>query len=280
MLLVILLLTSYVSPAQPVPRPGRGLRFHPFQPAPEFRPTAINDKGEIVGNHDRFGAVLVRADGTLQVLGFDGLVSAWNNRGQMLVNVRNVDYADNQLFLRHPDGTMEPRTFAGARDIAGYGINNLGQIAGSADGEAVVWDPVGAGRVISIPSCRPGPAGRGRALAINDKGELIVETECSGTFSLKRTTLGGRFISSASTKYRGVVGLSNNGDFSYSAARFAVGRETALLDAADRPLHRPQTTLPSGICRLSRIRFRCLRSARTDRCSLAHDFSRRHVRSR
>ncbi|MFN7935626.1 MAG: BACON domain-containing carbohydrate-binding protein [Bryobacteraceae bacterium] len=231
MLFLLFLLAMGYSPAQE-PVPGRGLRLQPFDPLPGLIITAINGNGDIAGNHVLYGAVLVKSGGALQVLGFDGRVSGLNDRGQMLIN------GDDQVFLRQPDGTMEPRTLDGAKSLYGYGLNNRGEIVGAADRDAVAWDASGKGRKIVLPGSGS-YTGRNRALAINDNGEMIVETQApGGSFPFYRRAANGQFSGGGTSKY-GVAhaGLSNNGDLFYSAVKFVQGRETRLLDAADRTLY-------------------------------------------
>ncbi|MBS1828142.1 MAG: BACON domain-containing protein [Acidobacteria bacterium] len=232
MLFLLFLLAIGSCPAQ-APVPGRGLRLQPFDPLPGLYITAINSNGDIAGYHVLYGAVSLKSGGAMQVLGFDGRVSALNDHGQMLVN------GDNQVFLRQPDGTMEPRTIEGGKSVVGYGINNLGEIVGSADLEAVAWDASGAARRISIPRCGSFfGTPRNSAVAINDNGEMIVETQCpAGSFRFYRRAANGELRYPRSTKFGiGRAGLSNHGDLFYSYSD-AYGGHTYLLDAADRTLY-------------------------------------------
>lgn len=224
MLLAIFGLLTFLAPAQQTSLEGRGFHFQSFQPLPGFRATAINDNGDIAGNHPFHGAVLVRRDGSIHFLGFDGRVMGLNNRGQMLV------YGDNQIFLRQPDGRMEPRILAGAKQVVGYGLNNFGEIAGEADFRPVVWDRAGIGKVIPTGSCRLSNISppRNAALAINDSGEIVVQIECESNY----------LVGFGAAKYGAMAaGLSNNGDVFVSAAQFVRGRSTTLWNADGRVIY-------------------------------------------
>ncbi len=216
--------TLFGQDAAPV---GRGLRFRPWLPPEGFAVVAVNDNGDIAGNHREMGPMLMTGDGIVRDLGLAGsTVAAMNNNRQMVIN------GPDGVFLRHPDGVLEPRRVEDSAAVTGYGINNLGQIAGQADTRSVVWNADGTYRVIPAPLILPGrrePVASARA--VNDEGTVVGEYDLGADLQhvIYRLTKGVLFESMGVARLGAFgVGLNNAGDIAYSASD-AFGLRTTLI---------------------------------------------------
>lgn len=175
-------------------------------------PRAINDNGDILVN-DLPGSRLIRADGIVTDLGSSVTAIALNNRGQILLA------SGPDLFLRQPDGSLEPRTYPGASRIAGYGLNNSGQVVGTADTVgSVLWDERGTPSVLRVPPSFQ-PFLGGRAVAINDNGEIAGSyPRGSGPETVFRGTPSGFFRDvDTAIRFPRSLGLSNTGLLFYTS---------------------------------------------------------------
>jgi len=238
---LFIFLSSYASTvqycvAQDGSLTGRGLRFHAYNPAPGLVPAAINDRGEIAGNHPDHGPMVIRTDGTVIVLDITGSVAAMNNASQMVIN------RDGATYLRQPEGKEDPRMAAGAKIVLGLGLNNFGQMVGSADRDAVMWEADGTSRVISIPMgwLTVTDNGPRSATAINDAGLIFGGFHYPyvwGGYVLTGNTF---FRHVANGKFGTVSGVSNTGDSFYSYYDFgpAVRDNTVLRNAEGKILYR------------------------------------------
>ena len=153
------------------------------------------------------------------MLGIKGVVSAMNNLGQMVISM------DRKVFLRQPNGTMEPRTVDDAELVVGNGLNNLGQMVGSAynsqpiRSSAVPWEADGSSRFIPVALGFVTPTDFYNdpvAHAINDSGTIL------GAYQTGASSLGlfllvdGTFLSTVGGgKYGLFSGLSNAGEVFY-----------------------------------------------------------------
>lgn len=230
----------------PVSAQFGGLRFREMPGLAGVSITGINDRGEMVGNHPQMGAVSISAVGEATALGVEGVVRGLNDRGQMLV------MRDNRLFLRQADGRLDAREVPDAPAVSGGGLNNLGQVAGIANGEALVWDVDGSVRrlQVSVPEQHPTISNRPvAAWGINDDGDVV------GTFNWGTARYGlfrmrGIFFGEIGpqSSLPGVINgpLSNNG-LSLYTTRLGLANstfQTAILDDDGNTVHSLSGTFP------------------------------------
>jgi probable HAF family extracellular repeat protein len=104
---------------------------------------AINDPGQIVGYRTASNVgpriAFLWEDGVMADLGEGIMPLAINNLGQV-VGYRWVTGATRHAFLWE-DGVMTDLGTLGSGNSFAYAINNLGQIAGTADNLPVIWSP-------------------------------------------------------------------------------------------------------------------------------------------
>ncbi len=190
---------------------------------------AINSKGNVVGS--------ARQANGKEVAFFwspvDGFTTLWNFPSK--ADNGNVAYAINDLnqvtgnlligqgffyhaFLWSPDMTHlhDLGVVDGAQYSVGFGINNLGRIAGgSLSTSDFVWEPMGWSKRIGMYLLRAAPdTTYAQALAINDAGQIvgIGATDTSSAFYTAPRTglkflkgLGGKVTSAQAINQDGVI---------------------------------------------------------------------------
>jgi hypothetical protein len=156
-----------------------------------------------------------------------------NNRGQMVINTPEGP------FLREPDGTTIPRRIAGAQTVIGHGVNNLGQMVGRADRDAVIWEVDGTSRILAVPlDNQPGSsAWPTAALAINDHSDVVGQLYSAlAVYSIFRLTGQIFFQRTGSVKWGAIAGVSNNGDAIYTQIADNMGSQGSVLVDSNRQI--------------------------------------------
>jgi uncharacterized membrane protein len=148
-------------------------------------PTAINDKGEILGLNSQ-GVTIFRRGEAPRPLGFVAIPTAINDRGDVTGYVRSGCRGCPFHALHWHDGvltTLDPSPGApGQLGARALGLNNAGEVVGASGGDptsghaaALVWR---AGRPVEL-----GRFGGDRAEArcINDRGQILVTARSEAT---------------------------------------------------------------------------------------------------
>jgi uncharacterized membrane protein len=146
------------------------------------RPTAINDKGEILGTGAQ-GVSIFRRGQPPQSLGFVAIPTGFNDRGDVIGHVacgcRSHALYWHDGILHTLDSSTESVRHPGARAL---GLNNAGHVVGTSGGDtssgpsvALVWI---ARRPFDLGSFG---GDRAEARGINDRGHVLVTSHSEAT---------------------------------------------------------------------------------------------------
>ncbi len=145
---------------------------------------AINDKGHVVGSSGIYATLWQANEAPIAIggtLNSPAVARAINENGQVLYTqddiIQNSDgdgngnqwttFANRRSYIWKSDGTIQQlEQLVGSEGIAsgGRSINDSGQVVGSSDGHAILWNPDG-----SIAS----DLGIGAAFDINNIGQVV-----------------------------------------------------------------------------------------------------------
>lgn len=131
---------------------------------------AVNDAGMVAGVVD--GQVVIWTDAGLSRLPIPGVPHAINEAGVVVGTITSADPLGPTRAFMWRQGVVTELHPAGARSSAAFAINESGQIAGTVDSTAVIWEGGGM-RTIGSGFITVG--------AINDFGEVVGRYDFGGT---------------------------------------------------------------------------------------------------
>lgn len=191
-----------------------------------FVPLGINDNGVVAGYVDTYAAfwsstlglnTLGEAGGVATSVNNNGLITGWAGR--------NVDPYLQKTYVWSLDGSATDLGFSFDSYSWAFGINNGGQVAGTADGEAFVWDADSGVHYLGALG-----ADGSSANAINDAGMVVglsdVDWHTKAVFTwTKGSGMSSAFTFNPEEGYTPVavdssgmiVGNCSNGVFTWSA---------------------------------------------------------------
>ena len=138
----------------------------------------INDSGQVIFNSRKF----YTPPGSSISIGGSGGPSSLNNAGQVVGHTWDINGAQWAFLWTIDQGFQALPGYQDNMSVSvAYGINNLGQIVGTAYGMPVRWDGINSITDLStFDDGLLGPMFSGEAVAINDAGLIACQIDATG----------------------------------------------------------------------------------------------------